>query len=416
MLKLPGMTLRPAIGDDLAQVVHLNRLAFAPLQSDADLVADWYGGTLERPGRSLWLAVETQTGEAVGTYGQLDLRLWLGGQLLPAMGISGVAVALHRRGQKIAGMMLDHALKQAREQAIPLVMLYPFQQGFYRKLGWAWVGQTHQYRVSSRDLPLYPERRQMSPWQEPINLATVYEQAASQHNGWLQRRDWQWQAYLKPGSGREIYCYRHQERTEGYVMVQFVAPSTTHPAAVIVREWVCLTPAAYRGILGFLASLRDQVSTIIWNTFAEDPFAHLLREQRQDPAVPATVFEFGLVHRLGAIASGFMWRLVDLEQAVSHRSVQPTDPFQVTLQVLDPILGDRRLSLDFSGSTMQITSQPAPTVITLSIEHLTVLFSGMRRASDLFWTGELDLEGDRAVLSRLDTAWQITPPFCWDFF
>ncbi|MBC6435735.1 hypothetical protein FM036_41245 [Nostoc sp. HG1] len=52
----------------------------------------------------------------------------------------------------------------------------------------------------------------------------------------------------------------------------------------------------------------------------------------------------------------------------------------------------------------------------LSIEHLTQLFCGMRSASELHWLGEIEVEGDSSLVAKLDTAWQATPPFCWDFF
>ncbi len=74
--------------------------------------------------------------------------------------------------------------------------------------------------------------------------------------------------------------------------------------AVVVREWVAQTAEAYRGIVGFLASLRDQVSTVIWNTDSEDPLPHLLKEQQQDPALAGSSFDFGLTHRFGEIGAG----------------------------------------------------------------------------------------------------------------
>lgn len=420
MPQLPEITLRSAEDGDLPQIVNLDRLAFAPLSTNAEIEREWYGQGLALPNRSLFIAEHKATGLGVGSYAQLQLGLCFEGQVLPAMGLSAVAVAPHFRGQQLARLLVSHALAEGLAQQLPLMMLYPFQHGFYRKLGWAWVGRSYQYRVSARHLPKYAERSHIVPYDpfqhEPV-LQAIYQRQALQHNGWLKRWDWQWQSRVKPVTGREIYCYAEAGEPLGYVVVQFarLEPSQNILAA-IVQEWVAPTPAAYRGIVGFLAALRDQVSTIVWNTFADDPFPHLLQEQRRDPTLPPVPSEFGWTHRFGEINAGFMWRLVDVDAAFRLRPIAAHASFKLTFQLTDPMLGDRTITADFADGKMHPVSQPASTVITTSIEHLTELFCGFRRSRDLLWTGELEVEGDRSLLESLDNAWAATPPFCWDFF
>jgi predicted acetyltransferase len=419
-MNLSGITVRLAQADDLAQVVNLDRLAFAPLSSAAEIEREWYNGTLDVPDRAVFLAVEDQTGQSVGSYVQLNLDIWFQGQQFPAMGIAAVAVAPHRRGRQVARQMLTHALESGRSQQVPILALYPFQHGFYRQLGWAWVGQVHQYRVATRNLPIYPDRLKILPFdsaQQTDGLKAAYAQAATQHNGWLQRRDRQWEQILQPKPGREVYCYSEAGQLLGYVILQFIHLEAQNPRLAIgVQEWVALNAAAYRGILGFLGSLRDQFSTIVWNTFANDPFPHLLREQQTDMSLHEPSFGFGLVHRFGAIGGGWMWRLVDLHRAFGLRSIQPVEPFALTFRVIDPRFGEQTIGVEFAAAQMHCSAKPAGSIVTLSVEQLTALFCGMRHAIDLYWTGELELDGDPALLNHLDRAWQATPPFCWDFF
>ncbi|MGQ9871502.1 GNAT family N-acetyltransferase [Leptodesmis sp.] len=119
MPALASLTVRPAKDSDLSQIVNLDRLAFAPLQSN-EAIQQWYGDTVNLPGRKLFLAVEDETDQGIGVYTQLDFTAFFEGQEVPIMGIGGVAVAPHRRGQRVARLMLEHALKAAREQQIPL--------------------------------------------------------------------------------------------------------------------------------------------------------------------------------------------------------------------------------------------------------------------------------------------------------
>lgn len=415
-----SLTLRPAQDSDLLQIVNLDRLAFSPLQSNEAIQQQWYNGTVNLPGRKLFLAVEDETGMGVGTYAQLALTTFLEGQEFSLMGIAAVAVAPHRRGQRVARVMLEHALKEAKEQQAPIMALYPFQHGFYRRLGWAWVEQVHQYRVSTRQLPLFEERSRIFPCnfdQQIPALKEVYLQAALQHNGWLKRQDWQWQSWLKPVAGREIYIYQEFGQLLGYVVLRYaVLDPPKQVQAMIVQEWVALTAAAYRGILGFLASLRDQISTIVWTTFPADPFPHLLNEQQRNSDLLNFPFEFGLVHRFGETGGGFMWRLTDIAAALRLRFIQPGTPFAVTFQISDPIFGEQLIGVEFRDTRMQPLQELPRTILKLSVEQLTQLFCGVRRSRDLQWAGELEVEGDATLLAHLDRAWQSEAPFCWDFF
>ena len=418
MIDLPDFTIRAAEESDRAQFINLARLAFMPTRSQADVEKEMQDEPLNPPGGQGWVLAD-QAGNLAGRYRHLELALFFQGVEFPMAGVAGVAVAPEQRGQKIAQKMIEHALQQFHEQQISLSMLYPFQHGFYRKLGWAWVGETRQYRVSARHLPLYPERMQVIPYRDDLeaSIKAVYQQAAPQHNGWLQREPHRWKGYFKPEAGEEIYGYAESGTLLGYMVIEFthLEPTKTQ-AAIAVQEWVALTAAAYRGLIGFLASLRDQVTTIVWNTDPQDPFPHLLSEQRCDPALPPQPFEFGLTHRFGAIGGGFMWRLVDVVKALELRPIHPGEPFAIAFHVIDSVLGNQQISIEFVEQKMYYVQQPAATRITLSVEHLTQLFCGMRSASELQWLGAIEVEGDSTLVAKLDAAWQATPPFCWDFF
>ncbi len=408
--------LRTATAADLPVVARLDRLAFAPQRTDTEIQQEWFAEGLNRPGRQVFLAVDAATGECVGSYTQLELNLFLAGKTLPTLGIGSVAVAPHRRGQQIARRMLEHAVRQGRSRPASLTMLYPFQHGFYRRLGWAWTGQSYHYQVHTHHLPLYSERGNIQPYNPAHHreaLPALYGKAAIAHNGWLQRQPWQWEQILKTQAGREIYCYVEAGELSGYVIFYFVA--TPKGITGVMREWVALTSAAYRGIVGFIAALRDQIQTLTWNTHATDPFPHLLKEPRRASHPPET-FDFGLVHPLGEIGSGFMWRIIDAPVALSQRVIQPVDPFSVTFQVEDPILGPTQFTAEFAKGQIQLVTTPAPTVIKLSIEQLTQLFAGFRRSQELVWTEEIEVEGDNQLLAAIDTALEIPDLFCWDFF
>jgi predicted acetyltransferase len=419
MIDASPFILRRAEDRDRSAFINLSRLAFSPMTGLAEAEQDGHDLPLNPDQRQGWVVEDAQTQAIVGRYRELDLATFFQGVRMPLSGLGGVSVAIERRGEKIAQVMVEHALQLARDRQIPLSMLYPFQHGFYRKLGWAWVNAPHQYPVKTSNLPRYAERSQVTTVQleHHSGLQAVYEKMAPTQNGWLDRQPWHWEEFFKPEGGYEIYQYVEAGTCQGYVAISFKRlESANRTWAVIVEEWVALNASAYRGILGFLASLRDQVETIIWNTHAADPFPHLLKEQRSNPMLHPRAFEFGFIDLFGAIGGGFMWRLVDVKKALELRPVLPVDAGSLSFQIVDPVFGPQSIAVEFGDRVMHCSDRPASTTLKLTIDHLTALFCGIRTAQELVWTGEAELEGDRAGLTALDRAWQAPAPFCWNFF
>ncbi len=403
---------------DRTQFINLVRLSFMPTMALADVEQEWGEHPLNPTGRKGWV-VEDASGDLVACYRHLAFELFFAGERFPMAGVGGVAVAIEHRGKGLAQWMLTQALKDFRDQGCLLSMLYPFQHGFYRQLGWAWMGATQQYRVSSRHICSFAERVNIAAYQpsQEEALKALYDKVAIQHNGWLVREPWWWENFFKPKGGREIYTYTEAGNLLGYVVLEFIQlEPEKKQLAVVVREWVALTAAAYRGILGFLGSLRNQITTIVWNTYPNDPFPYLLKEQQRDPALTLPAFDFNYMHQLGLLSGGFMWRLVDARKAIAQRPIQPVAPFALTFHITDPVFGAEQFTVECDDGVMQLISQPAATILKLSVDHLAQLFSGVRRSQQILWTGELELEGDAALLAQLDAAWSTQPPFCWDAF
>ncbi|MDX2232014.1 MAG: GNAT family N-acetyltransferase [Leptolyngbyaceae cyanobacterium bins.349] len=412
------LMLRPTEERDRAAFINLARLSFMPLMSQVEMEQELGDRALNPAGQPGWV-VENAAGHLVARYRQFEFDLYLAGVKFPMAGVGSVAVAVEHRAQGVAQWMLAQALQNFRDEGSLLSMLYPFRQGFYRKLGWARVGITHQYRVASRFLPLSAERSHLTAYQpsQEAALKRLYTEMAMHQNGWLHRAEWWWEGFFKPKGGREIYVYQEGDRLLGYVVLEFakLEPEKDQLAA-IVREWVAPTPAAYRGILGFLGSLRDQITTIVWNGTPDDPFPYLLNEQQADPALTLPHFNFNFMRLFGLTSGGFMWRLVDPKAAIAHRPIAAIAPFSLTFHLTDPVFGEDRFTVEFADGAAHLCSTPATTTLKTSVDHLVELFCGLRRSRQLRWTGELELEGDPALLTQLDAAWETQPPFCWDAF
>lgn len=418
MTSEPTWVFRQAEERDRPAFLNLARLAFTPQTSFAEMEQRLAGQPFNTGDRRGWV-VEDASGAIGARLRELQLQTWFLGVSWPLVGVAGVAVAMERRSQGLARWLLEQSVQEWRSRQLPLSMLYPFRHSFYRRLGWTTVGHHHQFQVATRHLPLYPERQGVSAYQTTDREAMValYAAVARQHNGWLHRTAWQWEAFFTVRGGRELYVYREGGELAGYIAVEFKQPAWSQGAdVVVVQEWVARSPAAYRGLVGFVGALRDQIPIAVWNTHRRDPLPHLLLEQRSAPAQPSSATEFGFTHHFGAIGGGFMWRLLDWQEALTLRPIQPGPEFALTLVVHDPILGTETATVECAAGQMQLTQEPAPTTIHLSIEHLTAVFAAERSPVELHWTGELKVEGPEAVLQHWAIAWKADPLFCWDFF
>lgn len=417
---MAAFQIRAAQERDLGAIANLMRLGFTPTQSSAEVEHSWFRGSVELPGRSLFV-VEAD-GALLGTYSQRPLEVMLQGVAIAGVGLGGVAVAPQARGQGVAAAMLRHALIQ--QQDLPLALLYPFSQGFYRRWGWAWVGQSVQYCVSPQQLPRLKADEGVDPgYLRPLGqedlpqIQSLYHQLATRH-GWLVRQGWQWSDWRS--NSVETYGW-WGPTLQAYLKFRFLSQRK-----IVVEEWGADSGLAYRQLLHFLAGLGDQVHQLVWNTYPTDPFPHLLQEPRL--IEPSPLPQFGWSHPYGVVHSGLMWRLVNLPQAFALRRLQPGPDFALHLEVDDPLQGVQVWTLVRQGENLGM--QPAPTAsrssgravdsithwLQLSLGQLTSLYAGVRSSVQMVELAEVHYQGDPAILTSLDQALVAPAPFSWDFF
>lgn len=407
--------IRPAQPIERRSLARLSHLAFAPAQPFADIEAR-YESDATIIARSV---VACEADRLLGKYALLPYRNYVAGCEMSLGGLGGVAVAPEGRGRGVASALMRHALEVLAEHRYPLSMLYPYRHGFYRRFGWACVGEVYRYRAASEDLPRYPEARNVLPLDPATDRAAVedlYGREAPRHSGWLVREPEHWQGHFKPDSTLQMFGCRFSGDLEGYVICRYVnvSPNSAEVAHIAVREWVAASARAYRGLLGFLAAQRDQVDAVVWDTDRADPLPRLLTEQRA--AGDRSIRTFLNAVGFGAIHSSFMWRLVDLDRALTLRPVRPAGDVAFNFEVHDPIFGTTLRPVEIEGGRLHLADKPAATTLKLDIDTLTQLWSGYGNARAAHWAGQLQVEGNEAVLEVLDRAWQVEPPFCWDFF
>lgn len=409
-------SFRPASEADLPAIGRLVAHSFVTrtaAQHQEGLRDDAWGGV-----ENGWLAEEE--GALTGFCQLLPLRLWIGGTLVPTMGLGTVAIAPTHRRRGLAARLIASGMLQARERGDLATALYPFRVSFYQKLGYGRVGEAHQYRVPPGAIPDAPEERTRVRLAQTdadrADLRAIYERWAPTQSGQVERGEAVWRRILAP-EDRAAVLYRSDDgAAEGYAIVRYRGDLPPADRFLDVLERVWLTDGARRAIYAWLASLGDQWRLIAYRAHVDEPFGDLLEEPRLPPgSEPGWV----LWYPSATLMRGPMFRLLDLRGALASRPAFGGETLTLGLRVEDGQVADNagewRVRLEDGRPTVERGGGAADATLSLSITTLSRIFIGAVTPGQAVEHGAASI--DRyGLLPRLDAAFRLPRPWTFDGF
>jgi len=329
----PAIRYRPARRTDVETLAELGSRTYrvASVEKRREFYTDHPRFTLRD------VRVVELEGQIVASLVLYPLQAWVRGQKLALTGIGSVAVSPEHRRRGVGEATMRAALREMRQRANHLSMLYAFRNSYYRKLGYGVIEHLHQIAVSASNLPPSDESRRVRRLMLPDHTAVeaLYERVAQQGHfalartpDWWERRLWSY-----PGDW-VVYEGRRRGQIEGYLYYEVENTHGPFRLAVSLNEFVAATPEAHRGLVGHLASLSDQVEEIHHAAPNDGSWATLLRTaQNLRPAA-----EIGPYLDTGGLATGAMMRITDVKGALEMMPVPPAASGEIALEVSDPIL------------------------------------------------------------------------------
>lgn len=333
---------------------------------------------------------------------------YFGGRSVTSMGVSGVSVAPHRRGEGLANLMMQELVKQLHADGIAASSLYPTTAQLYRKVGYEVAGDYQQ-----RTLPVHLLAGQRSGdcvvSMAPLgpagdDIRAVYDTMARSCDGWMNRSD-EWWHRLNIVRDRTATHYLPLLHRGGqpvaYALLQAVKENTD--GAIMDLDIVDL--AAVDGpAMRDLAAVIAGFGTVAGKVTTHLPVHHLglLTEQAQ-------LFNAG-------DRFPWMFRLVDAAAAIQQRGWPASVNVRVELAIDDPLLPSNAGPHVLEIADGQGTLTPAGAGgAAVSITHLAAWFTGWTPASTLAWQGLLaGLEAPQ--LTALDAAVAGPAPALSEFF
>ncbi len=343
-----------------------------------------------------------QGGEIVGGVALLPMGQWFGGQRVAMTGVASVAVAPHVRGQGAATCLMTALVRELAAGGTALSTLYPAVKGLYEKVGYGLGGSRYTWRIATDQIQV-----ENSPWPwRPCSLAEVdpewmalKQPMALVNPGHLDRHSLLWRRLLKsPGEGMSVAYWLGTDGPDlGYVLTyQERRPEGT---TLTIRDWAASTLEGMQSLWALLYQQRAQIERVQWAGGAVDCLGLALPE----PNLQMTQ------------SAWWMTRIVDLHQALTQRGYPSHCLGELHLNLQDRIVpgNQGKVVLQVQGGKGQVTPGGRGD-ISLDIQHLSSLFTGVRSAQELYALGLL--QAPREALSLADALFAGPTPWMPDFF
>ena len=178
-----------------------------------------------------------------------------------------------------------------------------------------------------------------------------------------------------------------------------------------IKEFISLTPEAYRGLWGFFASLSEQVSRIRYLAPPDEPLFDVIIEPREKD-FKRPFFEF---KSYASICSGFMARLVNLEEAMKLFTTANAPDGEVVIEINDPLIPENNLKFKITVEDLNVSAQKTNNSadVKTDIGTFTQIISGFVKSTSLYQTGKI--QGRDKDLKFLDSLFTDSLPFMFQF-
>lgn len=154
---------------------------------DTDVFIDWYFANKVLPGQSIGIFDRG----LISVLHMLPFTVSVQHRALPSAFIAGAATDNSRRGEGLMRTLLRESLALMMRRGILMTHLYPFNHGFYERLGWAAYSHVRKQNITAAALS---RRAEVLETTDASLLEPLYTKMMRGFDGYVIRsqREWDW--------------------------------------------------------------------------------------------------------------------------------------------------------------------------------------------------------------------------------
>jgi predicted acetyltransferase len=306
---------------DLPAVARLVSLAFAGPQDQSE---QWLRGA----GLENVRLLRRDDGSVPACLLRVPMGQFFGGRSVPAIGIAGVAVAPEARGDGLARLLMEEALREVASEGVPISILYASTQSLYRQVGFEQAGHRFRIRIPLSQIGLRERGGRIISLDDSHapSVSRCYERFAREFNGTLDRGPYSWKRVCETRGDRYQGFAVEEASGElaGYLYLMQQRKPETGRHDVLLSDLAFTTPAAGRRLLGFLADMATIGDEAVFFGGPWHPVLALLPQQRYT------------VER----RDYWMLRVLSVPRSLECRGYPKGIQTEAVFRVIDPLLPD----------------------------------------------------------------------------
>jgi predicted acetyltransferase len=269
---MSSWSVRPARDEDLERIVEIHGCSYPGSgtfeQQKHDVLRDPLGGLDAR-------RVVEENGRIVGAGGIYALEMWIGGRKVPVGGIASLAVAPEARRRGVARALIDSMHSEMQASGAALSLLYPFEEGFYERLGYGVTCPVLTLRVASRQL-LAIERESTGLTAialEGSRAQSLYEEVAQRTTGRLVRSETRWLQRFSKETHYWLAVESNDHELRAFCSFAYEPRAGAKLPTLVVHEITAGDDAAKRALLVAIGRQCDQIDTVELTVSFDDPLS-----------------------------------------------------------------------------------------------------------------------------------------------
>lgn len=359
----------------------------------------------------------SRDGRDVGTATSLSMQMWIRGARVPTQGVSWVGtLKTERRGgsgesRGVASLVMAEIVAKGRERGDVVSALMPFRASFYEHFGYGNAEQRVEWTVPLAILPRgdFDGYRFYEPADDAALLDLRAREARAGHcDVETDAPSWaNWQRTWSDGFG-----FVDQPTPGGPIdgWAHIVEDRGSHAAVAVLDDWACASPAAFRRLLHFLASLKDQYSQCRITLSGDRPLNRMLREtqvpHRQVDHPVATPRPY----------TRMQVRVLDHRRLLEAMTLHSSAAGKVNVAVAESEGTITRLALDLSDGRVTVAPASGAADVELTDVLWASIVTGDLRATTARQLGLLPSTTSEEALTLLDAFAAGPVPFCQEYF